>query len=125
MVGAVPPFRERGAGSNLAQCGLGRGLPPYQVHLDPSSRLGTIDMGRKLGAVPPFWGRGAGSPSSTVWPGSSLHAKWHLDPSSRLGTISTGRKLGLALPFFEEVELGPHLTQCRLVRGLSSYQVAS
>ena len=25
-------------------------------HLDPSSRLATIDTGRKLGAVPPFWG---------------------------------------------------------------------
>jgi len=25
-------------------------------HLDPSSRLATIDMGQKLGALPPFWG---------------------------------------------------------------------
>ena len=25
-------------------------------HLDPSSRLATVDMGRKLGAVPFYWG---------------------------------------------------------------------
>ena len=38
-------------------------------HLDPSSRLATIDMGRKLGrGCAPFLGRGAGSPSSTMWP---------------------------------------------------------
>jgi len=57
-------------------------------HRDPSSRLATINIGRKVGAVPlihsvvwpqqtgqkvggyaPFFGGGAGSPSSTVWPG--------------------------------------------------------
>jgi len=28
-------------------------------HLDPSSRLATMDVSRKLvGAVPPFWGEG-------------------------------------------------------------------
>jgi len=27
-------------------------------HLDPSSRLATTDIGRKLGAVPPFWRKG-------------------------------------------------------------------
>jgi len=53
-----------------------------------------------------------------------LHAKFHLDPCSRLVTIDMCRKLG-ALPPFGEGELGPHLTQCRLGRGLSSYQVAS
>jgi len=36
---------------------------------DSSSRLATIDMGRKLEAVP-LWGGGAGSPSNTVWPRS-------------------------------------------------------
>jgi len=29
-------------------------------HLDPCSRLTTIDMGLKLGASPPFWGGGLG-----------------------------------------------------------------
>jgi len=35
-----------------------------------------------------------------------------------------GRKLGIC-PFFGGGELGPHLTQCRLGRGLPPYQVAS
>ena len=42
-------------------------------HLDPCSRLATIDIGRKLGSVPtppPFWEGEAGSPSNTMWPGS-------------------------------------------------------
>ena len=38
-------------------------------HLDPSGRLATEDMGRKVGLCRLFWGRGAGSPSSTMWPG--------------------------------------------------------
>jgi len=42
-------------GPHLTQCRLGRGLPPYtKWHFDPSSRLATTDMGRKLGAVPQF-----------------------------------------------------------------------
>jgi len=36
-----------------------------------------------------------------------------------------GRKLGEGLCPFLGGELGPHLTQCRLGRGLSFYQVAS
>ena len=42
----------------------------------------------------------------------------------RLVTIDMGRKLG-AVPFFLGGELGPHLTQSRLCRGLHLYQVAS
>jgi len=41
-------------------------------HLDPSNRLDTTDMGRKLGAVPFFWGGGAGSPSNRMRPRSRL-----------------------------------------------------
>jgi len=40
----------------------------------------------------------------------------------RLATIDMGRKLP---PFWGEKELGSHLTQCRLSRGLPSYQVSS
>jgi len=45
----------------------------------------------------------------------------------RLATIDMGRKLGGAAlpPFLGKEELGPHLTQCRLGRGLPPYQVAS
>ena len=42
----------------------------------------------------------------------------------RLATIDMGRKLGAVPPFWVG-ELGPHLTQCGLDRGLPSYQVAS
>jgi len=41
----------------------------------------------------------------------------------RLATIDIGRKLGRFCPFGGE--LGPHVTQCGLGRGLSSHQVAS
>ena len=55
-----------------------------------------------------------------------LSTKWHPDPCSRLVTIDMGRKLGRRLcPHFGEEELGRHLTQCRLSRGLPPYQVAS
>jgi len=30
---------------------------PSKWHLDPSSRLATTDMGRKLGGAVPLWGR--------------------------------------------------------------------
>ena len=35
-------------------------------HLDPCTRLATIDMDRKLGVMLPFGGGGAGSPSNTM-----------------------------------------------------------
>jgi len=41
-------------GPHLTQCGQRRGLPelpPYKWHLDPSSRLVTTYVGRKLGAA--------------------------------------------------------------------------
>jgi len=41
----------------------------------------------------------------------------------RLATIDIGRKLGAVPLFFGGT--GPHLTQCRLGRGLPPYQVAS
>jgi len=50
-----------------------------------------------------------------------VHTKWHLDPCSRLATIH-GRKLEGVLCLREGGvgERGPHLTQCRLGRGLLS-----
>jgi len=55
-LGVVSHFCGGELGPHLAQCGLGRSLPPCQVHLDPSSPLATIDIGRKLGGNAPFWG---------------------------------------------------------------------
>jgi len=40
----------------------------------------------------------------------------------RLATIDMGQKVGAAVPPFRGGELGPHLTQCRLGRGLPPYQ---
>jgi len=45
-------------------------------HLSPSSRLATMDIGRKLGAE------------------AYLRTKWYPDTYSRLATIDMGRKLG-------------------------------
>jgi len=73
-------------GPHLTQCGQGSGYLHAKFHLDPSSRLATIDMGRGLygnrhagkACAHKFrkWGRllcpfGAGSrsPSNTMWPG--------------------------------------------------------
>jgi len=40
---------------------------PTKWHLDPSSRLATRDMDRKLGDVSLFWAGVAGSPSNAMW----------------------------------------------------------
>ena len=59
-------------------------------HLDPSSRLTTTDMGRKLGVTEPPFGEGELGPHLTQYGrgrGLYLHAKFHLDPSIRLATI--------------------------------------
>jgi len=58
-------------------------------------------------------------PRSTCIPSGILV---HPAPSSSLATTDMGRKLGLSPPF-EGGEMGPHLTQCGLGRGLASCQV--
>jgi len=52
-------------------------------HLDASSRLATIDMGRKLGDSVPFCYRGNWVPiqHNVAWDEAYLFIKWHLDPS--------------------------------------------
>jgi len=74
-------------GPHLTQCGLGRGLPPYQVASWSIQPFGHNSHGPKLGAVP-LWGRGARFTSNTVCRTETyLYAKFHLDPSNRLATI--------------------------------------
>ena len=58
------------------------------------------------------------------WSQVSTPREWHLDPSNRLATIDMGRKLGTMPPFWGG-DLGPHLVQCGLGRGLPPYQVTS
>ena len=57
-----------------------------------------------------------------AWAEAYLPTKWHLDIFSRLSTTDMGQKVGgcCAPPLFEG-ELGPHLTQCRLGRGLRGF----
>jgi len=123
-IGVCAPFL-RGGGwvpIYLTQCRLGRGLPPNQVAIDPSSRLATIDMGRTLGAVPLFGELGPHltqsrlgrdlplyevAPSSIQPFGHNRHMpKWVLCPF--------GRRRGRG---------APHLTQCG--RGVPPWQVSS
>jgi len=49
--GLLHPFRGGELAPHLTQCGLGRGLLPYQTKwcLHPSSSLATTDIGQKLG----------------------------------------------------------------------------
>jgi len=84
--------------------------------LDASSRLATIELGRKLreGAPPPFRrGLGPHLTHKVALAEANLHAKCHLDPSSCLATINMGRKLGGSARFWGG-GLGPHLTQSPL-----------
>jgi len=55
-------------------------------HLDPSSRLATTGMDRKMGTVPLL---GQLGPHLTQCGRSRglLHAKFHFDPSNRLATV--------------------------------------
>jgi len=79
--------------THKTQCRLGRCLYlRTKWHLDPSSRLATIDMGREVGAAVPLFGElghhltqcdlGRG-------PTSVVRTKRHIDPSNRLATIPT------------------------------------
>jgi len=93
-LGAVPLLGE--LGPYLTQCRLGLPHVAYlraMWHLDPSSRLVTIDMSRKLGGCAPFWWFGPLSTQSRLGK-VYLHTKWHLNQSSRLATIDMGRQLG-------------------------------
>jgi len=84
-----------------------------KCRLDPSSRLATMDMGRKLGRrLRPRFGEGRWVPirPKFAWAEAYLHTKWHLNPFSHVATTDMGRKLGEGLCPFVEGKLGPHLT---------------
>jgi len=100
-VGAVPvcrgwPFLGGGLVPHLTQCRLGLRT---KWHLNPSSRLATIDIwAEKWGLYPLFLEGGEElGPHLTqcrLWCETYLHSKWHLDPSNRLATMDMGRKVG-------------------------------
>ena len=87
-LGGVPPFLWGELGPYLTQCRLDRGLPQYQVPLNPSSHWTTTDMDRKLkngGCA--FLGRAGYTSNNVTEAEAYLHAKFHLDPSNRLAII--------------------------------------
>ena len=63
----VPLFGGRELGPHLTQCGLGRGLLPYQIASRSIQPFGHNRHGPKIGDCAPFGA--AGSPSYTMWPG--------------------------------------------------------
>ena len=86
------PFLEEGElGPHLAQCDLGRGLPPCQVASWSIQPFGHNRHWPKSGDSARFSGTGAGSPSNSLTQCGQgeayLHANFHLDSSNRLATI--------------------------------------
>jgi len=115
----TPSVRGAGSPSNRMSPRL-RPLPSYQVL--PQY------IGRKNEGCAPFFGGGMGSwvpmQHNVACAKAYLRAKWHIDPSSRLATIDIGRKFGAVPLFWGGRELGPHLAQCGLSRGLPPCRVA-
>jgi len=108
-------------------------------HLDPSSRLATIDIGRKVGGtVHPFkreldphlthsrLGRRLSPyqvPSgiliySDVWSQQTWAENWGCTPLGWVGSMGHEPKIGELLCPFLGGCMGPHVTQCGLGRGL-------
>jgi len=107
----------------LIQCGRGRGLLPYQVATSSIQPFGHNRHGPKIECAL-FLGV-AGSPSNTKTPGprpTSIPSGILVHPAV-WPQRTLVKNWGLA-PLGEE-ELAPHLTQCRVGRGLPPYQVAS
>jgi len=106
-------------GLHVTQCGLGWGLPSYQVASWSIQPFGHNRQGPKIG-------KGGCAPWGLNWVrAESYHrTKLHLDRSSHLASIDMGRKLA-AVPFLGGGELGPHSAQCGLGPGLPLYQVTS
>ena len=87
--GRCPLFWEGDLGHHLTQCRPGGGLTQHKWHIEASSRLATIEMGRKLGVGLCPFGEGELGPRLTqCGQGRGLpHAKFRVDPSYRLATV--------------------------------------
>jgi len=73
-------------GPHVTRCGLAEAYLRTRWHLDPSSRLATTNMSRKLGAVP-LLGCVIPMERNVVRDEAYLRAKFHVDASNRLATI--------------------------------------
>ena len=111
-IGGCAPFG--GLGPHQAQCGLGWGLPPYQVASWSIQPFGHNRHGLKMGGSAPFCGEGElGFHLTQCHLGRGLPpyqlASWFIQPfcDNRYGP-----KLGGGLCPFRGREMGPPLTQC-------------
>ena len=124
--GCWAPFA--GAGTRPVQCGLGRGLLPYQAASSSIQPFG-IDMGQKLCGVgvPFFWGSWVHIEYKIAWAAAYLHTKWHLDASRRFATIKMGRKLGKggSAPYLERGAVSPSSTMWNEPRPIPPCNVPS
>jgi len=93
-----------GAGSSSSKIAWAEAYLHVKYHLDPSSRLATINKGGKFVGSVLFWGEGAGSPSNKVaWAKDYLHTKCYLDPCSHaFGRNRCGPKMGGCAPLERE-----------------------
>jgi len=122
---AMPLSRE--LGPRLVQCGLGRGLLPYQAASSSIQPFGHNRRGPKIGLGSAPFGVGAGSPSNTKSPGlrpSSIPSGILMHPAvwpHKDGSIIWG---GGSDPFLGW-ELFPHLAQRGLDQDLPPCQLPS
>ena len=97
--GLLCAFR-RELGPRLIQCGLDRGLLPYQVAFSSIQPFGHNRHEPKSEGCAPFRGECCDPPKKRSLGRGYLRTKWHLDPSSRSATIDICQKFGGAVPFF-------------------------
>ena len=119
IVGYAPLGAGR-AGSptpHVKQCGQGRGLPLYQV---ASWSIYPFRHNRRGPKICSSFSLGVWVPSNTTWPGRGL-PPYQVAPLSiqPFGHNTWAENWGGAtVSPFDEWKLVPHLTQCRLGRGL-------
>jgi len=107
------PFQGAGSSSNTISPGWTEAYLRTKWHLDPFSRLATIDMGGKLGAVPLL--RSWVPIKHSGLDRGLLPYQVLIQPFGH--NADMGRKLGEVVPLLWG-ELGPHSTQYGLGRGL-------
>ena len=115
-------------GPRLIQCGLSRGLLPYQVASSSIQPFVHNKHGPKIRwveAVPFFWGAGSLSNTKSSGPRPTFTASGILVHPAVYRHNEHGPKIGEGLCPLREGELGPHLTQCRLGGGLPPNKVIS
>ena len=117
-VGAAVPLSEQELGGRLTNVAWADAYLHTNWHLDPSSRLDKIDMGRKVGELMRQFRREAGSPSNTMGRGLPPYQVTSY-PSSLLATIDMGRNVGAHVPLFSRGRAeSQSIAQCRMDRGL-------